>query len=613
MMEKADYVDHVAVTDDAEPNLLLPALLQQAPRRLSQAMWTMALSVLPIVLWLTLGGTAVSPMNGIDEYIYIGAVERLRDFLLRWPDTYYTARFGYLIPEWTAERIFGPSLGYFAVRFLLLGVVAAACSLRGRINGWAAALGVVVLISPIVVSAVFNTYTLSFAVLFLMCGASLLSGAPARGAPAVVTLLMGGAALSMSWNAHFTSLPLCLVIMFVFGIDVAVEFRSDIRSVLLSWGSLAVGATVVVLGGMAIYRWKFGVSDLYGSTIRQAQQDTNSVFLDRGYVWLTWRPYLLLGPLSVGVGIAVWRATTEVVQRRAIRRLVWFTSSSWVVFSYFQWVRHDALLAIFYYSSLPLSLSLITLARAVSITAARVRRGLRAISVIGAAAAMVATWLWLDAVKPEYWFIVLVSFATALGVIVLFRSERYRFLAVSALLIVASWTTVAIPHTFPGASKQFRVDPFYDRILFQYNYSGLDTLEVVRDFARSLPVLPQNRGQILVWFDSSGPMNQVLSAMVHYRSALQSPSGPAMPEYDAFVVDRLTSDRPRYIVILDADRTDVDRGIGVLQDLAPYRLVSQKDFRSGTYVASVALLERSDGRWRDFPCAGPGNQAVLCP
>ncbi len=568
---------------------------------------------LPFVLWLALGGVTVSPMNGIDEYIYIGAVERLRDFLLRWPDTYYAARFGYILPEWVSEHLFGADLGYFVVRFALLGLIAVAGRLRGAIDGWSAALGALLLVSPIVVSAAFNTYTISMAFLFLLCGVSWLSGAPLDGRGRATTLLMAGAALSMSWNAHFTALPVCFVIVLIYAADVAVESRHDRRAVLRNWVPVGIGLIGVVVAGLALYRWKFGVTDLYGPTLRQARQDTNSVFIDKGFAWMKWRPYLLFGPLSVCAGTAVWRTTTDATARRAIRRLVLFTSGAWAVFAYFQWITHDPLLSIFYYTSMPLGLSLLTFARSLSIVSTRLCPRYRAVAIVGAAAATIFVWRSLDTVKPGYFVVLAVCAVAAVAAVAVVRSERWRFAAVALLVLVGAWTTVAIPHTFPAASEQFRVDPQYDRLLFSYTYDGTDIVDVARSFARLLPTLPESRGEIRVWFDSSGPMNQILSTMVHYRSALQAPGGLAMPEYDAFVPERLATDRPRFVVVLDAQSGDVDAGIDTIQSLAPYRLVSRNELRSGSVVASVALLERSDGQWRDFPCAGPGHQALLCP
>ena len=72
--------------------------------------------------------------NSIDPFIYVGVVDRLHDYLDRWPRGYYAYRFAYLLPEWLFERVLGQRLGYLGVRFLLLGVLAVAMARLSRLS-----------------------------------------------------------------------------------------------------------------------------------------------------------------------------------------------------------------------------------------------------------------------------------------------------------------------------------------------------------------------------------------------------------------------------------------------------------------------------------------------
>jgi hypothetical protein len=209
--------------------------------------------------------------------------------------------------------------------------------------------------------------------------------------------------------------------------------------------------------------------------------------------------------------------------------------------------------------------------------------------------------------------VVLVALAAICSAIIGARKRpSIAFILLAALPIVASWLTVASPHDFPAATSNFRVDPYYDRTLFAYNTVGIDQVRVAREFAQSLPSLPANRGELRVWFDSAGPMNHVISTLVWYRSALQIDTDPPMPAVTQAVIDRVTLDRPRYIVVLDDNADDVVLGVAQIVKLGPYKTVWAKLFVHGPWIANATLLERTDGAWSDYPCLGPAGNSVLC-
>ena len=598
-------VDHVESGDRLRTMLRGESFLRLWPAAV--------IAVFPAVAVLGLGFNLATPWNGVDQYIYVGAVDRLRDFLLRWPDTYYAVRFGYILPEWLFERVFGEQLGFVLLRLALLGMIAAGCRVGRRLGLGPALLGALVIVtSPVILVTVFNKYVMSLALAFLLLGASLLSNIWTNERRSPFVAATAGVALALSWNSHLVALPICLVVAGVFSIDGLVEARKDgmiAQLKLIAW--LGLGTVIAVVTGMVIYRLRFGVTDLYGPTLHQAKQDTNQVFVDQHSTWITWRHFLLIGPLGICAGIAAWRAARDPGVRRSIRRLTIMTVLAFVVFAWFEWVRGDPLLSNPIYSCMPLGLALITLGRSASSFADELAPSRRRSLVVAAVLSIAAMWL-LGTVKPGFAVVALAGLASIVALFYFRHSPTERFLATCSVVLAASIASVSSPHDFPAATAQYRVDPFYDRSLFAYDYSGFDHLDLADQFARSLPSLPASRGEIRVWFDSTGDMNEVVSTMVWYRSALQNLGDPPMPEMSDTVRQRIGIDRPRWVVVLDDDSDDVTAGVAKVQALGPYHVDWTRELKSGSSVAFVAMLQIEDGTWSDFPCYNRDHQAILC-
>jgi hypothetical protein len=560
-----------------------------------------------LALGVRLGGF----MNSVDEFIYIGAAERLRDFLQRWPDTYYAVRFGYLVPEVLFERVLGPDVGYVGLRLALLGLAVSILRMRGMMPLSAAFLGSIIFASsPLVLATAFNTYPISLGMLFIVIGSGCLATCSAEnGTRALWRPLVGGFVLALAWNSHFALLPICAVVIGVFAIDEVLTSRSSPILARCKLVAISVGGTVAaVVLGVILYRWKFGVSNLYAPTLSQASQDTNPFFLERSFDWLTWRHYLLIGPLALVVGSVAWASELNPEIRRPLRRLTLTTAVSFAVYAAFEWLDDVPLLSIFFYASVPLALAVFTLAWSLAAAASRLTRRQQQTFIPGLCVAVLLCVRFASAIEPSYPVVVALTLLVSVAIVAArLRRSGTGFLLLSAAMITATFVNVSSPHDFPAATGGFRTDPHYDDVLFAYESGSLDQIRVAREFARSLPSLPTNRGEIRIWFDSVGPTNLVVSTMVWYRSALQGEGEAPMPSVTATVVNRVTIDRPRYIVVVDEAMDDVRRGIEEVQRLSPYRIVWQKHFQHGDSSVNATLLERTDGAWADFPALAAGD------
>lgn len=575
------------------------------------------LLVTPGVLVFVLGVRAIEPTNGQDGYLYVGAVARLRDFLTRFPDAYYGARFGYILPSWVFTRVLGFESGFYALRLGLLGAVCVLMGLRGSLRPAAALLATVIFCTaPIVLVATFNTYTLSTGVLTLVLGSLLLATTGEFDRSSISRVFVAGMALGLSWNSHFVALPVCGVVFVVFIADQMWTRRPDAaRQAAAYCAAFALGTGIVVISALLIYGLRFDLWNVYGPTLAQAGEQTDVFYLEPGWRWLSWRHYLLVGPLAVVAGAVAWRCETNGPRCAVVRRLTLFSGTSLGLFAFFQWFQDDPLLATYFYSALPLALSTATLAVACAVIVDRDFRHVTAVAV--AAVVLVPTLTFVASrVKGSYAAVLAgCVVAAALAVFAARRAGAGRGAGVGAVLAAALWAAVSSPHDFPATPGGFRTDPRYDDALFAYDTAALDRAKIVDSFARALPSLPRQRGELRVWFDAAGPFDQLSAPFVWYRSALQAPGDAVLPNITPTVRDRILIERPRYVVIVDGQEVDAAQGASRLMGLAPYRTLWHQAFTRGQTVVYVILLERAAGTWPDYPCDASNGDDVpqVCP
>jgi hypothetical protein len=305
--------------------------------------------------------------------------------------------------------------------------------------------------------------------------------------------------------------------------------------------------------------------------------------------------------------------STDDVERRVLRRLVAMVALSTLVFAYLEWGRNGAILSVYYYSSFPLALALVLIARSIASAFARTGRERVVLAALGAGAILLP-FATATGFKPRYLVVASITLVVAAAAWVLARQRVLLAPVLIVLGVLATFVSVSSPHDFPGATEQFRLDPSYDMTMFQYDWSAFGLYQVADDYSRALPSLPHDRGELRVWFDNDprSITNQVQSTLVHYYSALEPPSDTGPPNLAAFSAQRLATDRPRFVVILDTSEADVEQGVQAIARAGePYEQRWTKRFHHGSITVFAALLERQQGTWRDYPCKGADDVPVV--
>lgn len=583
-----------------------------APR--SRWLGRLGVALLPVAVFVVLGVRSLEPINGQDGYLYIGMVARLEDFLARFPDAYYGMRFGYTLPSVVFARVFGFEVGHHLLRFALLGLVClqlrAASSLSWRYRALAA---VLFCASPLVLVSTFSTYPMSIGALSFTAGALLLARDDTTSNAAFGRLTLGGMALAVAWNCHLVALVPAIAVCFVAIADRVRLSPSRQRTAVRSIAFVGAGTLLVVGTGVAVLWLRYGISDVYGPTLRQAERGASEQFRYDGLEWLGFRHYLLVVPISACVSLFVWRTEEGPSTRTSMRRLALMNVAVTCVYGWFQWARREPLLEMYYHSGPLLLLAVATLSISIATVLRRFARSRWYVFPLVLSLVIVCSYAG-SRVSTSFVALAVITGALAgLTLLARARGAALQSAAVALFVGVAAWSSVSSPHDFPPTPGGYRVDPNYDIALFAYDGTSMERATILDRLSRSLPSLPRTRGQVMMWFDPLGPYDQMSAPFLWYLSgALQAPSDPPPPFVSQAVMDHALVARPRFIVVLDDDQRAVAQAAASLVDLAEYEYRWAERFTSGRTTLEVVLLERRAGTWSDFPCAGVDDLPAPC-
>jgi hypothetical protein len=548
--------------------------------------------VLPGTLFFIVGARPIEPMNGQDGYVYIGIVARTTDFLLRFPDSYFGMRFGYIFPSNIFHWIFGFEIGHHLIRFVFLGCIALLLTIRGQIQKSNVIVMVVLLsLSPIVLVSTFSTYTMSLGALFLLSGILIVAIYRTDDSWDFFWVGTSSALLAMAWNSHLQLLLPSAVLLATIIIDRVLE-NTDQRIKSLLWYSIAglCGTAIVCAFGVLVMGSRYGIWNPWAPSLEFVSGDAEDAFKSSGLDWIAWRHYVLLVPMSICVGTAVWMTEKNQVLRSVVKRLTLAITSLFLVYVFYQWgVRSIALETYFHSSGLMMS-SFVSLVISVGVLLNRSNRKL----LVGISIVVIFLLSYILGVQLNLDFLV-IGLVTS-SVVIYFLLELFFCRAkvgksLVLLAAVVSLITVSSPHDFPATVGGYRSDPLYDEALFAYEPSSMDKASVLNQISQMLPSLPRDPGDIRVWFEPGSKFDQLSAPLLWYKSALQAPSDPGPPTISEYSEHILRSLRPRFIVIVDGSKERVNAGSDSLRETNLYRSVWTRTFATSSFTVNVAVLE----------------------
>lgn len=492
--------------------------------------FVLAAAVLPPLLYLILRpeNFGLTP-NSLDPVFYTGYSINFDDILNAvGDDHYFISRWTSYYPVYVMTRLTDPFIGRLLVRWIIAsGALAALWHIRPTWS-WSQRLviGVLVLTSPMFVRPFMTDYVEFTVVGVGLCVAAMcVSSRPLdRRSMFVVGLLSGVVIVANPLSITVVGLP--LLAAFILG-------WRGVRSSVEDASVVLLGALIAPIGGLLLFRWRYGVPNVYQPTLDFITRYQPPAGIDPWRsppsAWVGHFTWLWVAPLLVcGVVIAVRRGLR--FERNEIAAIA-ICGAQWLFQCFDEIVRKGYGLQVPFYWSY----SFPAYAIGFAVVVGKLTEGLRARWM----AAVGGGWLVLMAfgvpaslhLPANAWF-ALVGFGVLAGFALALRS--LPVVSLSLLVVFAAFAQVAAPHYRPASADYIDTSPLYDQIFLQAGNVSEDVHDEIIWFSQQMDRIPNDASTSFLVLDSwSSVVSALYGAHVSGRLLAVAPDGIGLSEQAA--------------------------------------------------------------------------------
>jgi len=551
-----------------------------------------ALLLLPLLAFWVMRFVPINQEQFIDPYVYTGYIHNFRDLIARFDLTYYSVRFGLILPAKWFAQLFGPLGGYFTLRYVLalIASVPLYYMVKGHFSQPVAILTVVgMMTSPYFARALLWDHPDATGVPFLTASICLFLLADR---PSLWQDALAGACAAMAVNSNFFEVAL----LGIFGMTwlfCFLWFRRPLRELLKKCAGAAMGGLLVSAFGCLYYWRALGrLTNIYAVTFRimsALAKGGAKQWRTPGIDWIAMQIHVLIPVLLVVCCIVVARW-----------RRVSFTSFVAIGFGlavtgfYYveQFFLESDVLQLAYYFSYLMPAVFLMLAFLWQMLWKRTQQGAAVFIGIGAAAWLapwlLATWhIWqVPSMTVSQWFVL----GGLAGAAMLFATRNLRLphvhavLPLVALILLTGCVTVGFAdYSAPlhiGASKN----------------TEMDVYRVALQFIRAVPKVADHSGSILFWYNNrvGNAVNSVQSTYLWGYSKLNKypPGDPGLPSLDQGQLRTLRQPELRYLGLLCESEAELSQGLAALtRESVPFEMADYRVLASGDYRIYYQLVE----------------------
>ncbi|HEY0421184.1 MAG TPA: hypothetical protein VGC80_16835, partial [Acetobacteraceae bacterium] len=273
--------------------------------RLAPVLPWLAVLLLPPAVLLAFRFPPVSMNNYQDAFFYLGLAQRPADLIARFGPTYFSVRFGYLLPEAAFAALFKGLTGLVLLRYALTVMVGtllyATLAPRG---GRVAALFAFLfwLVCPITARLTLGTYVDLTVVTFAMAGILVLLRR--ADGPTTGDAVLGGALFGLAIHSNFFAFSILAALLPAYAI---LYFGRAAGFHLRILGGIVAGIALTTAAGFLFYRVAFGVPNLFAptlDTIRQLLFGDLNIYASHDVSWMA-RDLNIYAPVPI---FAAWIA-----------------------------------------------------------------------------------------------------------------------------------------------------------------------------------------------------------------------------------------------------------------------------------------------------------------
>ena len=573
--------------------LVAPAMLRklvESPRQLlidERPAWllpTLGILGLPIILFFVYPiAPTYQSIGGLDAFIYTGYINNFSDLLSRYGFTYYSVRFGLILPGFVLTKLFGSVAGFYVLRYLFTvgaGLMLFRC-LRRNLGTEYAVTGIVFLLStPLWYRTLLWDHPDAAGVPYLVMGIA------AVFTPQVHRIALRAAAAGVFFALAIHSNFFTLSITAFAGLAALVFHWHRIREFIrVEVPIMATSAAVVHLVGAAIYYSLIGRWDIHRPSIDISTSLATGLsrnWLPADHSWLLRFLDIYLLPfmlLTLAVTYKQWISCTF------SRAVALFSLLCCSFYYYWQFLHPYGgnILSLFYYSSYLIPALGLTFVVVLHTFFNKAVLWQRRLVLWGLNLMMLAfPLLYTNTNIRIIEFKVLVVWAS----IAIVGAMLVKKFPHGKLVVAPLWTCVVVALIYVAPYNSWKN---------QNLAANLDLYRLASQFSTSAPPKREWNDHIRFWYPNKHPLiNSMQSTFLWGFSRVHSPSSDVvgLPVLGNSELEFLNAPDLRYVMLIGVDQNEVDDGLESLKDAIPEaELLGRREFQSGELSCQTALVE----------------------
>lgn len=580
------------------------AMAEHRGSHIAIAAETTYVALLPVALFVAYRASPVNQLGFLDPWMYSGLIHNFADLVDRYGLTYFSVRFGLLVPHLVFAEMLGPVPGYLATCYLL-GLVAGIplyVLFRKRYSVEAAVFAYAFLVSSVwLARTILWTHPDAAAVPYILAAVSLLLLDPTPRAPAYFGI---GVLFALAANSNIFSITVSGLSASAYVILHAGTLRDRLpRDVM--W-MVAGFVTVFVVGSIG-YFLCCGTPDFLRSTrhmIRWGFSGGGEVFrVPYSRIFGTF-DYVFL-PLVLGTALALSAVVVRGGERTFAAAAGYFSAVVAFV-AWWQFVFQGVFLELFYYFSFLLppfllcaALIVVRLSNAAGAEAGRKWLLATTLAVVSAPLLHVYGMLDFSGITRQSY---LVINGIALGTMAAGRWVPIA-LPVGALLFAVAMHTHW--NSRDPAQSHASGSPYY-RVWDTKSDTELEAYRLAIKVVNAIPKVRDDGKPVWFWYSSSDLlMNSLQSTYLWAYSRLESGdnSTAGMPHPSSTALTRLAVTGEPWLALIDRSMDKIEAGKRALRESGfVLNNVRHSTLCSGSLCIELALATvTSPGSGRPFP------------
>jgi len=555
------------------------------------------LLLLPLLVFWVMRFVPINQNRLLDPYVYTGYIHNFQDLMTRYGLTYYSVRFGLIVPAQWFARLFGPEGGYFTLRYVL--ALVAGIPLYYVVKRQFS--------QPIAILTVVGMVTSPYFARTLLWDHPDASGAPFLTAAVCLVLLdeqpswwrdaLAGACAAMAVNSNFFEVALVGIFGGVWLI-LALLYRQALRGLLKRIAAVATGGCLVCALG-CLYYWHAlgGPTNIFRITFEMASSLAGGgakQWRTPGVSWIHTKIHVLIPVLLVVCCLLVlrWRQVsfTSLV-------IVSFGLAVTTFYYVEQFLLDSDVLELSYYFSYVMPAVFLMLAFIWQTLWERTKPHEPAFIGLGLAA-LLAQWfvvIWGGLALPKlavsHWLV----FGGVAAVVVFLATREWRLPAVQRTL---SWLAlILLGACFTAGQADYGG---VVRTRQATDNTEIDVYRVALQFVRAVPKVADRPGAILFWYNNraGNSINSVQSTHLWGYSKLNRsvPEDPGLPHLDKSQLLRLREPQVRFLGLLCESENELSQGLAAItREGVAFNTTDSRVLASGGYRIYYQLVELVHG------------------